>query len=136
MPKRAAVSTRDLLRAKRTKYTTKDEDVARAQEFRIIVYTRNAIRMQRYRTHKLATDAATHGMTCEIAKTISFTDLTARMNDPLVVRTMKLILHRVWVLTARGSRELPGTEKTKNVRTKNFSSHSRSHSMSRTFLMT
>ena len=70
MPKRAAVSVRDVLRKKRIKYTTKDEDFLRAQEFRLVVDTRNAIRMQRYRTHKLAVDAATHGMTCQIAKTI------------------------------------------------------------------
>jgi hypothetical protein len=109
----------DVRSVKRTRYNTNAE-AERAREFRLLVETDHAISMQRYRTHKLATDAVNYGMTCTIAKTISFAEVCKRLDDPSMVRVMKLILHRICVLTAKGVRDCPGSEKTKNVRTKVF----------------
>ena len=126
MPKRAAASalpTRAEIihgSAKRRCYTTKDEDLLRAQEFRVIVSTRHAVRMQRYRTHKLAVEASKYGMTRSIATTISYQDLSTRLADPILMQTMKRMLHRVCVLTAEGVRDVPVAERATGVNLRMF----------------
>ena len=71
---------------------------------------RSASVMQRYRTHKLAADGEKFGMTSASAKAIPFAELSTRLRDTALIKVMKLILHRVCVLTADGVRSCPGAE--------------------------
>ena len=71
---------------------------------------RSASEMQRYRTHKLAADGEKFGMTSASAKAIPFAELSTRLRDTALIKVMKLILHRVCVLTADGVRSCPGAE--------------------------
>lgn len=59
-----------------------------------------AIKMQRYRTRKLATDAINFGMTCNIAKALPFDDLVSQINDISIIKTTKLNFQRICVLIA------------------------------------
>jgi hypothetical protein len=79
-----------------------------------------AIVMQRFHTHKLATDGDRFGMTSAVAKAIPFADLVYRLREPDLVKVMKRILHRVCVLTAEGVRTCPGSEETENVNVRVF----------------
>jgi hypothetical protein len=81
---------------------------------------RYATKMQRFRTHKIATDAAKYGMTCAIAKTIPFAELSARLRDPSVVKSMGSIFRRVWVLTRAGIPLYPRCVETKSVNVRVF----------------
>jgi len=69
-----------------------------------------AIKMQRWRTRKLAVRAGTFGMTSAIAKAIEFPELSSRLRDAGLIKTMKLMLHRVCVLTAAGVKLAPDAE--------------------------
>jgi T-complex protein 11 len=76
--------------------------------------------MQRFRTHKLASDGEKFGMTSAVAKAITFADLSTQLREPALIKVMKLLLHRVCVLTAEGVRNHPGAEETKNVNVRVF----------------
>jgi hypothetical protein len=88
-----------------------------AEELREIHY---ATLMQRFRTRKLAADGGNFGMTSAVAKTLPYADLSTRLRDTSLIHVMKLILHRVCVLTAEGVRSFPGAEDTKNVNVRVF----------------
>jgi hypothetical protein len=74
----------------------------------------------RCRTYKLVKDVHKYGITSTAAKTIPFEQLSTRLRDTSVIKTMKLLLHRVCVLTAEGVRTCPGSEETKNVNVRVF----------------
>jgi hypothetical protein len=79
-----------------------------------------AIVMQRFRTHKLATDGFKFGMTSAVAKALPYADLSKQLRDPELIKVMKRILHRVCVLTGEGVRTCPGSEDMKNVSVRVF----------------
>jgi hypothetical protein len=81
---------------------------------------RCATLMQRFRSHKLATDGGKFGMTSAIARDIAFTSLSTRLRDTALIKVMKLILHRVCVLTAEGVKIYPEAQETKNVNVRVF----------------
>jgi hypothetical protein len=81
---------------------------------------RQVVVFQRFRTYKLAMDAAKFGMTSATAQAIPFVELSTRLRDTALIKTMKLVLHRVCVLTAEGVRCCPGSEQTKNVNVRVF----------------
>jgi hypothetical protein len=80
----------------------------------------HATAMQRFRTRKLALDSENFGMTSKIATTIDFSTLSTRLKEKPLIKVMKLILHRICVLTAEGVRACPGAEDTKNVHVRVF----------------
>lgn len=79
-----------------------------------------ATAMQRFRTYKLAVDSVNFGMTCEVAQTITFDDLSMRLRGVPLIKTMKLILYRVCVLTAEGVRTCPGSGETNTINVRVF----------------
>jgi hypothetical protein len=76
--------------------------------------------VQRAYTHKLFVDANKFGMTSFLAKTISFDDLSARLRETVLIRTMKVVLHRTCVLTADGLRSSPDASEVKKVNVRVF----------------
>lgn len=66
-----------------------------------------AIKMQRWRTHKLALRAGTFGMTSAIAKAITFEELSSRLRGAGLIQAMQKMLQRVFTLTAAGVKLAP-----------------------------
>ncbi|KAJ1468901.1 T-complex protein 11-domain-containing protein [Baffinella frigidus] len=85
-----------------------------------ILQITHAIKMQRFRTYKLVVDGCNLGMTSAVAKTLPFAELSSQFRDTARIKAMKLILHRVCVLTAEGVRSCPGSEETKSVKVRVF----------------
>jgi hypothetical protein len=77
-------------------------------------------KIQLYWTVKLARDVKQRGLSTHTAKNMLFSDLSAEMRDPTVLKTMKNILNRVCVLTADGVRICPGSEETEHVNVRVF----------------
>jgi hypothetical protein len=80
----------------------------------------HVVKMQRFRTRKLAIDVVKYGMTSEKAVQLVFKDLMIRLRCTTLIKTMKLILQRVCVLTAAGVSIHPGSEETKSVNVRVF----------------
>jgi len=81
---------------------------------------RSATVMQRFRSHKVAVDSEKYGMTSAVATVIPFESLSTRLRDVGLIKIMKLVLHRVCVLTAEGVRTYPAARDTKNVNVRVF----------------
>ena len=75
---------------------------------------------QRYWSARLAHKADKNGMSSKRAKDMIFADLSRELREVPRIRTMKLILHRVVVLTSHGVRVCPGSEATKFVNVRVF----------------
>jgi hypothetical protein len=80
----------------------------------------SAVQMQRFRTRKLAQDGAKLGMTSAVAKALPFADLSAQLRDTGRIKIMKLILHRVCVVTAEGVKHYPAAGETKEINVRVF----------------
>ena len=82
------------------------------------VIRKAVLTLQLYRTQKLAIDARSKGMTSTIAKKLPFKELSSRLRQEPLIKVVKLIIHRVCVLTADGVNVCPEAAETKflNVR--------------------
>ena len=91
--------------------------------WQVIVQAREGLKTlapTRYRTRKLAEDAAKFGMTSTIANGIPYDLLSTKLRDTAVIKVMKLILHRVCVLTAEGIHMYPQARDTTGVNVRVF----------------
>jgi hypothetical protein len=75
---------------------------------------------QRIYSRKLAVQAARHGVTVASAKGMPLKQLSQLLRNTVAIRCMKLVLHRICVLTAAGAQFVSRGEETKNVNVRVF----------------
>jgi hypothetical protein len=76
--------------------------------------------MQRFRTNKLARDAQKSGMTSALANTLTFAELNTQLRGKPLIKTMRLVLNRIMVLTAEGVRRCNLVDFTQTVKVRVF----------------
>lgn len=76
---------------------------ARWQRHRTEYTTRAATTIQRFYTHKLASNVSRFGLVCKGIAPLSLDQVIATVDNPIVMKTMKLLLLRFLALTEHGS---------------------------------
>jgi hypothetical protein len=76
--------------------------------------------MQRFRTIFLARDAQKSGMTCALANTLTFAELNTELRSKPLIKTMRILLNSIMVLTAHGVRQCPLVDFTQKVKVSVF----------------
>jgi len=76
--------------------------------------------LQRFYSRRLALQVSRRGVTVASANAMPFEGLSKLLRNTVVIKSMKLLLHRICVLTTAGTRFMPPGAETKNVNVRVF----------------